>query len=171
MSDVIVVMRDGRIQQQGAPEALYQRPVNRFVAGFIGSSNFLEARLVSHDPLSGRAVVETSSGLRIGGIVTDSAARPAAGQAVDIAIRPERLRIQPASADAGPSDGEGWTSVAGQVLQGTYLGDQTEYRVATAAGQLVIRRPTSPEGAGRAFGPGEPVAVRWHEDANLVLTA
>ena len=171
MSDVIVVMRDGRIQQQGAPEALYQRPVNRFVAGFIGSSNFLEGRLVSHDPPSGRAVVETSTGLRIGGIVTDSVARPAAGQAVDIAIRPEQLRIQPASADAGPADGKGWTSMAGQVLQGTYLGDQTEYRVATDVGQLIIRRPISLDDTARAFGPGEPVVVRWHDDANLVLTA
>ena len=44
MSDVIVVMRDGRIQQQGHPEDLYERPVNRFVAGFVGTSNFLAAR-------------------------------------------------------------------------------------------------------------------------------
>ena len=41
MSDVIVVMKDGRIQQQGGPEELYERPVNRFVADFIGTSNFI----------------------------------------------------------------------------------------------------------------------------------
>ena len=49
MSDVIVVMRDGRIQQQGHPEDLYQRPVNRFVAGFIGDSNFLTGNLLGLD--------------------------------------------------------------------------------------------------------------------------
>ena len=43
MSDMIVVMRDGRIQQMGPPEHLYQQPVNQFVAGFIGSSNFIPA--------------------------------------------------------------------------------------------------------------------------------
>ena len=43
MSDVIVVMRDGRIQQQGDPTELYERPTNRFVADFLGSSNFLPA--------------------------------------------------------------------------------------------------------------------------------
>ena len=171
MSDVIVVMRDGRIQQQGAPEELYQRPINRFVAAFIGSSNFLEGRLVSHDPTSGRALVETGTGLRIGGVVTDGTARPAAGQAVDIAIRPEQLQIEPASADANPVDGNGWTFVAGRVLQGTYLGDQTEYRVATDAGPLIIRRPTSFGDAAQGFGPGESVVVRWHDDATLVLTA
>ena len=41
MSDVIVVMKDGRIQQQGGPEELYERPLNRFVADFIGTSNFI----------------------------------------------------------------------------------------------------------------------------------
>ena len=41
MSDVIVVMRDGRIQQQGGPTELYERPINRFVADFIGTSNFI----------------------------------------------------------------------------------------------------------------------------------
>jgi len=46
MSDTIVVMRDGRIQQQGGPTELYERPVNHFVAGFIGSSNFLGGTLL-----------------------------------------------------------------------------------------------------------------------------
>ena len=45
MSDVIVVMKDGRIQQQGDPIELYERPVNRFVANFIGVSNPIEGRL------------------------------------------------------------------------------------------------------------------------------
>src|SRR4030065_1188936 len=45
MSDVVVVMRDGRVQQQGSPQELYERPVNRFVAGFLGLSNFLAGRL------------------------------------------------------------------------------------------------------------------------------
>ena len=62
MSDVIVVMRDGLIQQMGVPTELYERPVNRFVAGFIGSSNFVEATLRSHDPATGADGVEPSDG-------------------------------------------------------------------------------------------------------------
>ena len=46
MSDTIVVMRDGKIQQQGPPEQLYQQPLNQFVAGFIGSSNIITATVV-----------------------------------------------------------------------------------------------------------------------------
>ena len=49
MSDVIVVMRDGRIQQQGGPEELYERPVNRFVADFIGVSNPIPGRVAAFE--------------------------------------------------------------------------------------------------------------------------
>ncbi|HTG41007.1 MAG TPA: spermidine/putrescine ABC transporter ATP-binding protein, partial [Methylomirabilota bacterium] len=70
MSDVIVVMRDGRIQQQGDPAELYERPVNRFVADFIGTSNFIKASVIAADAASGKATVRTSEGLTMGGTVT-----------------------------------------------------------------------------------------------------
>jgi spermidine/putrescine transport system ATP-binding protein len=168
MSDVIVVMRDGLIQQMGSPEVLYERPANRFVAGFIGSSNFVEATLQSHDLATGRTIVETADGRRLGGHLTDESARPADGSAVTVAIRPERLVIR----DDGDLDAEGWTRVPGRVIQGTYLGDQTEYRVATdALGEVVVRRPVSTGLEARTYGPGEGVDVAWHEDAVLVLSA
>src|SRR3990170_8025504 len=63
MSDVIVVMRDGLIQQQGSPQELYERPVNRFVAGFLGLSNFLAGRLVEHHPATGGAAVTIGEGM------------------------------------------------------------------------------------------------------------
>ncbi len=173
MSDVIVVMRQGRILQQGAPEGLYQRPVNRFVAGFIGSSNFLEAILREHDPATGRALVETSGGLHLVGGITDHTARPAAGDAVIVGIRPERFRLGPPETDGAPAADAGgeWTRIEGRVSQGTYLGDQTEYRVeAAGAGELVIRRQNETGAAAeRTYGPGEAVTVSWHADANLVL--
>ena len=73
MSDVIVVMNDGRIQQQGSPQALYLRPVNRFVAGFIGSSNFIKGTLAAVDASSERGRVTTAGGLAFGGMITDTA--------------------------------------------------------------------------------------------------
>jgi spermidine/putrescine transport system ATP-binding protein len=175
MSDVIVVMKDGRIQQQGRPEELYQHPTNRFVAGFIGSSNFLEATIVGHDRTSGRATVETPDGLRLTGPLMDPAADPSVGDGVVVAIRPERFRLtgrDDADRPGGPG-GSGWVSVPGRVTQGTYLGDQTEYRVdAVGLGDLVIRRQNetlSGEQVDRIYGPGETIVVTWHEDANLVL--
>ncbi len=96
MSDTIVVMRDGRIQQQGGPNELYERPVNHFVAGFIGSSNFLPGTLLGGADGAGRARVRTERGLELSGYVTDREAETASGTDVTVAIRPERMEVRPA---------------------------------------------------------------------------
>ena len=173
MSDTIVVMRDGRIQQQGRPEELYQRPVNRFVAGFIGSSNFLAAKLLEADADAGMATAQTASGLRIRGRLTDHTARPAAGSDVTIAIRPEAATLEDGRDAETHEQAAGLTRVAGHVRQGTYLGDTTEYVIHTeAAGDLIVRRQNiRDQAASRAFAPGEPVVLSWHEEANLILSS
>jgi len=168
MSDVIVVISEGRIQQMGGPTELYERPANRFVSNFIGVSNPIPGKIVELRS-NGRAVVETERGLRLSGNVTDAAARPAVGDAVTVATRPERLTVD--TADSATPSGNGWISVAGRIRQGTYLGDQTEYRVTTdMAGELIIRRQNAAgAGAIEGVGPGDPVVVRWQEEANLIL--
>ena len=179
MSDVIVVMRDGQIQQQGNPTDLYERPVNRFVADFIGTSNALKGRISAVDEATRRAVVETDGKLRLSGTITDPTARPAVDSQVTIAIRPEHLDVQPArssdalgeSTDGVDGGGSGWATIQGRINQGTYLGDQTEYRIQTdQAGELVVRRQNQlGASTSQGMGPGDPVTVRWHEEANLVL--
>jgi spermidine/putrescine transport system ATP-binding protein len=173
MSDVIVVMRDGRIQQQGHPELLYQRPVNRFVAGFIGDSNFIDATLVACDREAGTATVETGRGLIVHGQLMDDAASPGPGDAVTVAIRPEVASVDALGENPEPEPAPGRTQVTGKVAQGTYLGDTSEYRIQTdAVGELVVRRQNVREqAAARAFAPGEAVLLTWHEEANLILTS
>ena len=86
--------------------------------------------------------------------------------------RPERLDV--VSADrAADANETGWVHVQGRIHQGTYLGDQTEFRVQTdQAGELIVRRQNAAgAGAGQGLGPGDPVTVRWREEANLVLAA
>jgi spermidine/putrescine transport system ATP-binding protein len=171
MSDVIVVMQHGRIQQQGGPAELYERPVNRFVANFIGVSNPIDGMLVEHDPATGRAIVESDRGLRLAGTVTDPDARPSAGQHVVVVVRPERLRVEPAAHASAP--GPGWARIEGRVRQGTYLGDTTELRIETdVAGEVVARRQNA-SGATDALGvgPGDAVVIRWEDSANLILVA
>jgi len=168
MSDMIVVMRDGLIQQLGGPTDLYERPMNRFVADFIGSSNFIEGTVASLDG-GDRVTVASARGLTLRGRVTDPAATPAIGDSVTVVIRPERLEV---AVDRGEG-ASGWTAVDGRIRQGTYLGDQTEYRVHTdEAGELVVRlQNSSGASIGQGIGPGDPVVVRWREEANLVLAA
>ena len=86
-----------------------------------------------------------------------------------VATRPERLEVVPA--DNASQPGDGMTQIRGRVQQGTYLGDQTEYRVDTEdAGEVIVRHQNA-AGAGGApgVGPGDPVVVRWQEEANLIL--
>ncbi len=169
MSDVIVVMKDGRIQQQGDPTELYERPVNRFVADFIGTSNFMPATVQAFDAVSRIATVRGESGLLLRGRITDPDRTLTEGDSVTVASRPERLQVAPADSVADPTSDI--TSVQGRVRQGTYLGDQTEYRVDTGeAGELIVRHQNA-AGAGGALGvgPGDSVVVRWHDDANLIL--
>jgi spermidine/putrescine transport system ATP-binding protein len=169
MSDVIVVMKDGRIQQQGGPEELYERPLNRFVADFIGTSNFIGGTVVEADAARGTATIKSEHDLVLPGIVTDRDASLAAGDQVTVAVRPERLQVHPAdTAGEAPS---GWIQVPGRITQGTYLGDQTEYRIRTEiVGELIARHQNN-TGVGSALGagPGDPVIVRWHQEADIVL--
>ncbi len=172
MSDMIVVMLNGRIQQLGRPTELYERPVNRFVADFIGTSNSFPGRVTSWDAARRVARVVTEGGLQLSGPVTDPAAALDEGANVTVAVRPERLHVDLARGD-GAATTPGTVSVEGRIDQGTYLGDHTEYRISTErAGQLVARRQNATgAAAGAGMGPGDPVVVSWHEEANLVLVA
>ena len=168
MSDVIVVMKDGRIQQQGGPEELYERPLNRFVADFIGTSNFIAGIVVETDQAASTATVKSANGLVLPGIVTDRSASLTLGDAVIVAVRPERLKVLAADTGEAPA---GWIQVPGRITQGTYLGDQTEYRIRTeVVGELIARHQNN-TGVGSALGagPGDLVIVRWHQEADIVL--
>ena len=86
MADKIVVLRQGRIEQTGAPLELYNAPANRFVAGFIGSPrmNFLDGRIRAADAAGVTVAIEGLPDQRI-------AAAGAAGEAVTLGVRPEHV--------------------------------------------------------------------------------
>ena len=86
MSDTVVVMSDGKIQQIGTPEAIYNEPANAFVANFIGESNIIDG-IMRHDlqvSFSGHTFPCLDRGFQ-------------EGEAVDVVIRPEDVRIVPAA--------------------------------------------------------------------------
>ena len=164
-------MRDGRIQQQGGPTELYERPVNRFVADFIGISNFIDASVVA------------SGGTRGSGHGPDRARpddarnvtrprgrtrRPATE--VIVAVRPERLEVV-AGGRREDAARNGWTVVPGPDQPGhlSRRPDGVPNRD-RGVGELSSGARTQ---RGREWrlgaGPGDPVVVRWHEEANLIL--
>lgn len=159
MSDRLAVMRGGRIRQQGTPRELYEAPVERYVADFVGVSNFFGARVVD----AGRPlVVELPSGHRLRAVRPDAAGPVAVDDDVTVAVRPERVRV-------GGPDAEG---IQGRVVEATYLGDATDLLVRTGAlGDVLGRRLNSGPGAETArFAVGDPVAVSWDDAAALALT-
>ncbi|MBM4131702.1 sn-glycerol-3-phosphate ABC transporter ATP-binding protein UgpC [bacterium] len=126
----IVVMKDGIVQQVAAPLELYERPANRFVAGFIGSPamNFLQGRLERQDGL--RFVTEGGEAVAL-----PPAFRPAAaavGRPAILGIRPEHLPPAPAGAPAG------FTAPV-QVVES--LGNETMVHVGFGGGAVVVRCP------------------------------
>jgi ABC-type Fe3+/spermidine/putrescine transport system ATPase subunit len=90
ISDRLAVMRDGLIEQVGTPIAIYERPANEFVAGFVGYVNFMEGRVGSIDTATGSATVETAYGEIAVDLDQPGVAR---GDDVVMVIRPERVGL------------------------------------------------------------------------------
>jgi len=119
LSDRVAVMNAGHVEQVGAPDEIYDYPQSRFVADFIGLSDFVEGTVSSVDPQEGTAVVQ-ASGLEI---TVPFREGMSPGQNVLLFIRPNDVEIQPASH-------EQTTNVfPGVVDKMIYLGDRSDYRI------------------------------------------
>jgi len=154
MSDCIAVMRDGRIVQEGAPATLYAQPVDRYVAGFIGQSNFIAGEVVE----TGEWVtLQTASGLTVHAPQAPLAKPLTHGAKAVLALRPERIQLSAATTE---------TNQSGRIVQTTFLGDQTEYHLDTPHFGRLLARQNS---VGQTFALGEAVEVHWDPDAGLAL--
>lgn len=134
LSDRIVVMRDGQIEQTGTPEDLYDCPATRFVAGFLGEANIFD------DP-----------GFEIESDATKSP------NAVAM-IRPERICVSAPTA-AKRADTSQRQSVPGVVEDMTYAGPLRKYRVRAANASVLIREHVA--SGQQVFQPGENVRLDW----------
>jgi iron(III) transport system ATP-binding protein len=129
-SDRIAVMNHGRIEQVDQPRALYSKPKTRFVAGFIGRTNFLEG--TSHGAeisFDGFALPRAAFGSDV----------PSAGKTV-FSVRPHSMRLS----DTPPIAGNGATSVGVVVLERAFLGEHWDYVVRPREGAQTLKVMTSP---------------------------
>lgn len=130
LADQIAVMSAGKIEQLGAPRDIYQRPRTRFVAEFIGETNFISGEIQGVRDSSGFAEVRTP-------IATMRALIPSTkkiGDRITLSIRPEAITIDHASAVSNPQSYA--TIVLGKCLESTYLGASAQHLVDTN-GQLI----------------------------------
>ncbi|WP_050528546.1 ABC transporter ATP-binding protein [Pseudorhodobacter aquimaris] len=145
MSDRIAVMSAGHVQQIGTPRDIYTRPANRFVASFIGETNFLSGQ-------SDGTSVTLANGARL--------PMSAPQGRVNLTIRPEQLRVVPLGTEG---------AMPAHVASTVYFGTDTHLHLHLEGGIDIVARQQSPAQGGEAMKEGTPVGVLFAEGALLAL--
>lgn len=144
MSDRIAVFNDGRIEQVGTPSELYEQPATRFVAGFVGETNFIR----------GEVLEQAAEGLHVAvaGVSVPASARfPAvSGSVISIAVRPERLRLS--------AQGAG---IPAQLIDLIYLGNARRFVLRMPGGEEWSALMQADAAEIVTIRPGDPVRVSW----------
>ena len=158
MSSRIVIMRDGRVEQVGAPRQIYERPTSVFASTFIGESNLFMGEVRSTS--DGVAVIAAVCGdLR----VADTRAL-AKGSAVAISVRPERITVVEDGSDA-----PGTNTLPGSVIEQVFLGNRIRARIDCGETTLWVEAPSSAR-ATEQLAEGAVTRLAWPiEDGRLIV--
>jgi iron(III) transport system ATP-binding protein len=139
LSDHVVIMNDGRIEQQGIPHDIYEKPATRFVADFIGTSNFVRATVKG---MAGAEVTVEALGRTFVVGMGERREGVAPGQAVTLVMRPEHLHLE-----GGGHASEGRTALPGHIVSVSYVGAGAQYLVRMVTGEEVSVHQPAPVGA------------------------
>jgi len=162
MSDRLVVMNAGRIEQLGAPRDVYEHPRTRFVAGFIGTSNLLSRTVRSMDGTT--AVLDAGADESL--VVPDAAAAGArAGRPLDLTVRPEKITLSQRRPEGG------FCTIRGTVNEVVYLGTSTQYAIRTGDdAELLVFVQNSSDSLDVAA-RGDAVWLCWRPEHSLALAS
>ncbi len=158
LSDRICVMRDGEIVQTGSPQELYDQPETRYVADFVGTSNFFEGQVASIDGQT--ATLRLGDGQTLTG---QRANHVQAGERACVSLRPEQIAMR----------GEATEGALPVTVQNRiFLGEHTEYLVRhEALGNVIVLAPRRAEQGGTAYQKGDEAWISWrHESARILLS-
>ena len=160
LSDRIVVIRNGTIQQVGTPKEIYTEPATRFVADFIGFENLLTATVT--EARDGSTAVKLRSGA--GPVWTSRTITRVPGAEVVLAARAEDLEIEPLdSPGSAPT-----AAIPGVIRSRTYAGGRVEYLVEVGGAPVVVRVPEA-GAAGSVLDAGSDAWVRFPADAAVLV--
>jgi spermidine/putrescine transport system ATP-binding protein len=160
MSDRLAVMRHGRIEQIGPPEAVYESPATEFVAGFLGASNMLDGDVKETN--NGRTTIALATG---GFVTTNTDSVPPGVSRVRVGVRPEKITIVPDDGNA-PADRN---AVAGLLRMSTYIGVNYQYKVEGPGGHELTVYVQNLGGAGSQPHPGQRVRLEWLPEHTFVV--
>lgn len=160
MSDRIAVMNQGRVLQVGTPVEIYEHPATRFVADFIGETNFLDGRVV--DLEGGMARVEIE-GFPVFAAPSGAIHR---GQTVTVAIRPERIHL------CAEEPGDTPNRYPGVIEEVIYIGTDTLFRIRVGERLGLRVRMQNRDGSASVYRyqTGAPIWVAWLPESARVLT-
>ena len=161
VSDEVIVMDKGVIQQKAPPSATYRTPSNAFVAGFIGVTNFLSGTVTSADA---GTVTYDIGGNSVIGTWTGGATPPATGASVTGALRAEQIRLGASEADLGACQ----TIMAGIVRDAIFEGERLVYEIEFGSAGALLRVFDHDPAAHTQFAIGQNLAMGWN--ARDVLT-
>ena len=157
LSDRIAVMNEGKILQVGTPSEIYDAPKTRFVADFIGTSNFLEGTLISENEIT----LTTEPPLKV--VCVPNRDVPL-NTPVTIAIRPERLDL---STTAVP---DALNCLRGTIQDESYLGTTLQYTVQTDyPTPLIAHQQNMGARETHRFQRGDTVYLHWSPENAIVL--
>jgi len=155
ISDRAAVIRNGRVEQIGAPHELFERPRTRFVAEFIGKTNLIDAVADSAGSVArGRLRLRVAAD----GLIP--------GAPAVVSIRPHVIALGPRAGTQTPAPGT--NALTGTVLRASYLGDTVDYQVTLEESDVVLRVTGPTPARARA---GDPVSVTVAAEACVLLPA
>lgn len=158
----IGVMNNGVIVQTAEPHEVYEYPSNRFVAEFIGNVNLFNGTVLSDERDSAAIQCNDTNGY----IYLDHGISCAPNQVVNVAIRPEKMRIAREVSSAENNSAEG------VITEVAYMGSQSIYKVRLLSGKEVrITQPNSHRDTGERLTWDDHVYLSWDADSSVVLTS
>jgi spermidine/putrescine transport system ATP-binding protein len=159
MSDRIAVMEQGRALQVGTPTEIYERPASRFVADFIGETNFLEGTVLKRD---GTYVVVDVAGMPA--VLALSAEEFAPSKRVTVAVRPEKITIQEEEHRRENN------CCQGTIESVVYIGTDTNYVVRLASGATMrVREQNIAPSLRKGLDEGTTAFLSWQPESSLLL--
>ncbi|RED52396.1 ABC transporter ATP-binding protein [Aestuariispira insulae] len=159
MSNRIAVFEDGVIQQLAAPDDLYERPDNAFVAGFIGENNRLFGKVIGEDGASCQVELEGGGGV----VNAKKVNNGGVGSRTTLSLRPERVTIN-------PTEGQSANSCKARVEELIYLGDHIRTRVTVSGNEDFIIKVPNAHGH-PVLQKGTEVKVGWETEDCRALDA
>lgn len=170
MSDRIAVMRGGRIHQIGPPRDVYENPVSRFVADFIGAANLFDGEVMAIE--GGTARVRLATGGTTVAVAADLSV--GTGARVTVMVRPEKIQCEIAAIgrSAGPGPGSDDMNVlTGIVRDVAYLGDLSVYHVESDGGlRLQVAMANRHHRTQRVITWDDTVRLSWHPGDGMILS-